>query len=211
MDIGCGKGDLLVRLAHRGLTGEGLDRNRWFLADAARLAAAAGVAERLTWTLTPDAPLAVVPRGDVVACVGAGAALGEPADVPRRVREALDVGGLALLGEGFWSRPPEPAWMAEFGIAPGEMEDLAGTVARVAAAGFEPLATLVASTAGWDAYEAAYADGLAGAAASMPDADPDRALLVERAAFMRDTYARWRRDAMGFVLVAARAVTADPG
>jgi SAM-dependent methyltransferase len=207
LDIGCGKGDLLVRLARRGATGSGIDRNAAFLADARALALAAGVGDRLrfeladaataTATATPGSDL------DLVACVGATGALGGPVDAPARLAAMVRRGGTVIIGEGLWRREPEAAWLAEFGVEPDELLDLAGTLGRMTAAGLEVVATRQASQEGWDAYEEAYAGAVERWAAANPD-DPEHDAFLERAAFFRRTWAAWRRDAMGFVTVVLR-------
>jgi SAM-dependent methyltransferase len=202
LDIGCGKGDVLVRLARRGVRGTGLDRNRWFIADAAALVARAGVSA-LVELRVADAMAEPLPRGfDFVACIGATGALGGPVRAPQAIAELLPPGGIAIIGEVFWQTPPPTDAAAAFGIEPGEMVGLDETVARVTAGGLEPLAVRVAGQSGWDAYEDAYAGAIERWAAAN-DADPDRAVFLERVSMMRATWAAWRRDSMGFAVVVA--------
>jgi SAM-dependent methyltransferase len=205
LDIGCGKGDLLVRLARRGVRGVGLDRNPWFIADAAALVAREGVREivELRAADVAVAPAEALPQGfDIVACIGATGALGGPVRAPQAIAGLLQPGGVAIIGEAFWQTPPPTDAAAAFGIEPGEMADLDQTVARVAAGGLELLTVRVAGQAGWDAYEDAYACAIERWAADHPD-DPDRVSFAARASMMRATWTTWRREAMGFVVVVA--------
>ncbi len=203
LDIGCGKGDLLVRFALRGVRGIGVDRNPWFIADAERLAAAAGVAGNLEWRTADAAVEPLVIGADIAACIGATGALGGPVTAPGVVAHLLRPGGIGLIGEAFWREPP-PAGTAEaFGMGPDEMVDLDATVARVAAGGLVPLAVVRASLAGWDAYEDAYAGAVERWADGHPD-DPDREAFTEGAAMMRATWTAWRRASMGFAVIVVR-------
>lgn len=203
VDIGCGKGDLLVRLALRGTGGLGIDRNPAFLADARALAAAAGVADRVAFREADAAGLEVDGEYDVVACVGATGALGGPAEAPARLRALARDGGVVIIGEGFWRREPTPAQLEDFGVAPGEMLDREGTLTRMTAGGLTLVAAVDASLDGWNAYEDAYAGAVERWAAAHPD-DPERAGFLERAAWFRSTWAAWRREAMGFVTAVLR-------
>jgi SAM-dependent methyltransferase len=202
-DIGCGKGDLLVRLARRGMSGTGVDLNPWFLADARRLADGAGVGERVGLA-TAEAGAATLPGGaDLVACIGATGALGGPAAAPVAMAAAVRRGGLVIIGEGCWNVAPEPGWLAEFGIEHGEMLDRDGTLGRMTAPGFEVLAVHAATEGAWDGYEDAYAGAVEIWAGANPE-DPECDAFLARAAFMRATYAAWRRRAMGLLLVVLR-------
>lgn len=203
LDIGCGKGDLLVRLARRGATGLGIDVNGAFLADARRLAADAGVAGRLRFELADGNGLETDGAFDLVACVGATHAIGGPDDAPARLAALAAPGGAVLIGEGFWAAEPTPDQLATFGMEPGEMEGLEVTLERMRAPGLALVATRVAGAEGWDAYEAEYAGALDRWVAANPD-DPERDALAERATMFRSTWATWRRDAMGFVVALLR-------
>jgi hypothetical protein len=83
------------------------------------------------------------------------------------------------------------------------MVDRDATVARVAAAGLEPLAVRLASQRGWDAYEDEYSGAIERWMGDHPG-DPDQAPFLGRTAMMRTTWTTWRREAMGFAVVVAR-------
>lgn len=203
LDIGCGKGDLLVRLARRGGTGLGIDRNPAFLADARRLAVTAGVAGRLRFRVADADRVELDGDHDLVACIGATGAVGGPEAAPARLSALARPGGALLLGEGFWRHEPAADQLASFGVAPGEMLDRDGTLARMTAPGLTIVASREAAPEAWDAYEDAYAGALERWVAEHPE-DSDREQLAARAAHFRETWAAWRRDAMGFVTVLLR-------
>ena len=203
LDIGCGKGDLLVRLALRGVDGIGLDRNPWFLADADAAASAAGVKDHVEWR-TGEVDVAALPDGmTIAACVGATDALGGPVAAPRVLARLLPPGGIAVIGELYWKSAPPLDAAAAFGTGPGDVVDLDATIARIAAAGLVPVALRTASQPGWDAYEAAFGEPIERWAQSHPH-DADRDAFLTRARLMRTTWLAWRRAAMGFVVVVAR-------
>jgi SAM-dependent methyltransferase len=204
LDIGCGKGDLLVRLALRGANAVGIDRNEAFLAKGRALAATAGVTQRVRLELADAGDGAVhdlINSGyDLVACVGASGAMGGPVIAPGRLAALARPGGWLLIGEGYWRHEPTMEQTADFGAAPGELVDLAGTLARMTDAGLETIAWRTAGVEAWDAYEDAYAGAVERWAAASPD-DPDHDEFTARAAWFRSTWAEWRRGALGFVTV----------
>ncbi len=200
LDIGCGKGDLLVRVARRGASGVGIDRNEAFLAVGRALAETAGVTQRLRFEFA-DAGDGVIDGGyDLVACVGASGAVGGPVLAPGRLAALARPGGRVLIGEGYWRHEPTVEQAADFGAAPGELADLTGTLARMTDAGLETIAWRTAGVEAWDAYEDAYAGAVERWAAASPD-DPDHDEFTARAAWFRSTWAAWRREALGFVTV----------
>jgi SAM-dependent methyltransferase len=203
LDIGCGKGDLLIRAASRGATGTGIDRNPAFLAEARHLAAVAGVGDRLRLEVADAAGFETDGDADLVACVGATDALGGPIEAPARLASLARHGGAVLIGEGYWRRVQSAAEAATFGMEADELVDLEATLDRMRAGGLDVLVSCVASLADWDAYEDDYASALERWVVDHPD-DPAREDLAGQAAAFRGTWTAWRREAMGFVTVLLR-------
>lgn len=206
LEVGCGKGDLLVRLLHRwpAATAEGFDRNPWFLADARAAAATAGpdVARRVSFIETDLAAALIADRGAAmtIAFGGTGVYEGDQAATVRGLATATRPGGSVLFGDGLWIREPLASGLASFGMA---LDELAGGVDGFAAlgiaAGLEVVGIEVVSDAEWDAYEAAYAASIVAWAAAHPD-DPEREAFLARSAVMAESYRTWRRDAFGFAI-----------
>jgi SAM-dependent methyltransferase len=207
LEVGCGKGELLVRLLARrpGVAAVGIDRSPWFLADARARADAAGVGERLRLVeadgaslpeLRPDAP----PELDLVVSIGAGGVFGDQATTLRRLAGRVRPGGTVLYGDGVWLAEPPADGLAAFGMERAELPDRAEGQARLAIeAGLETEFVEVVDVEEWDDYEGAYVAGIEPWAAANPD-DPDRVAFLTRAAAMRQSYAGWRRASMGFAV-----------
>jgi hypothetical protein len=83
-----------------------------------------------------------------------------------------------------------------------DLSDLADTVACVEQAGLTPIAVQPSTTAEWDAYEWSLTRSIEQWARESPET-ADRELFLARSRSMRNSYLRWRRDALGFALVAA--------
>jgi hypothetical protein len=75
-------------------------------------------------------------------------------------------GGLAILGEGYWRRPPSVEFLAALGGASAsELTDFAGLLASARTAGFTVEGEWHASDGDWETYEtslAAAAERMAG-------------------------------------------------
>src|SRR5262249_29254239 len=106
VDLGCGKGDLLRRIATRGpVDGVGVDSSPELIAEAR--AVAPGGVSFVVGDLTAfaaDRPF------DLAAAVGASAS-GGPVELLGRLTSLVRPGGLVLLGDGYWRREPEPPYL----------------------------------------------------------------------------------------------------
>jgi len=122
LDIGCGWGELLLRIlaAVPDATGTGVDVNAEDLARARRGAEERGLAHRVEFA---EESALGTRRGpaDLVLCLGATQALSqaEPAtaEALRELRRLVSDDGRVLVGEGFWERPPTEAELS--GMWPG--------------------------------------------------------------------------------------------
>lgn len=206
LEVGCGKGDLLVRLLRRwpGATAEGFDRNPWFLADARIAAAAAGedVVRRVSFIETDLAGALIADRGATmtIAFGASGVYEGDQSATVRGVAAATRPGGTVLFGDGLWIREPLASGLASFGMAQDELaEGVDGFAALGVGAGLEVIDVEVVSDAEWDAYESAYAAAIGSWADANPS-DPEREAFLARSAAMADSYRAWRRDAFGFAI-----------
>ena len=201
LEIGSGKGELLVRLLARwpAATAEGFDRNPWFLADARAAATAAGVASRVSFVET-DVPGALIADRAAALTIGIGASgiLGDGAATVAGLAAATRPGGTVVFGDGLWIREPLLSGLAAFGMSIDELPDgPEGLAALGVEAGLEPLDVEVVDEDEWDAYEGAYSEAIGTWLEAHPD-DPDAPAFAARRAMMDDSYREWRRDAFGF-------------
>ena len=202
LDVGCGKGALLVRAVERwGGTGLGIEPNPAFAAAARTLADSRLGAGRVRVIESPFAREALAgERFPLVICTGALHAFGGWDAALLGIAPLLEPGGHALLGPGYWRQAPAPAYLASAGIAADEMEPLADLIERAEAAGWRRIAVHESTPAEWDDYEHAYAASARSWCEAHPhDADaPEFRVRIDRWA---DAYARWGRDTMGYALM----------
>jgi SAM-dependent methyltransferase len=199
LDLGCGRGELALRIIERfGSTVLAVDRSP-FMLDAAR--------ERAEWTgalakLQLDDSDIRAFRADpetfhLSVMMGAGGIDGGIAGVCRALAGWTKPDGYVLIGEGYWKRKPAPEYLALLGGAASQFVDHRGNVQAGVAAGLIPLHAAVASDDEWDEYEWKYSRAIERYAAEQPD-DPDVPSMLERVRRWRDGYLRWGRDTLGF-------------
>jgi SAM-dependent methyltransferase len=166
LDVGCGPGELLIRLAER--TG-----------DAA--------------TFDPGAVTAAT-------CIGSSHALGGTAATLRR----LAASGTVLLGDGFWTRRPDTAYLAALGASEDELTDLAGLLRAGEPFGLRPVWFASTTPREWERYEwTLIANGDAFARAH-PD-DPVTPAVLEANQRTRDRLTTpGGTDTLGFALIVLR-------
>jgi SAM-dependent methyltransferase len=153
LDVGCGPGELLVRIAERtGAGGLGIDRSPIVIEEARRRAARRAPQAGLEF-VAGDAG-AVEGTFAAACCLGSSHALGGLAPALERLAGWVAPGGAVLLADGFWQRPPDPAFLDALGGATAdELPDLAGLLRAGGATGLEPVWVATSTRRDWEDYE----------------------------------------------------------
>ena len=204
LDVGCGRGELLLRLAEvTGAHGFGLDSSEAQIARARHEAASRVPASEMLFE-TRDAGTLVAPAGSfaLAACVGSSHALGGLLPTLERLSELVRPGGHVVVGEGYWIRPPLPAELEALGASEDELPDLPTLLDAGDGHRLRPVYLASATDEDWRRYEWAYVLNLESYAAANPD-EPGIELVSERAAFARSrrVLAAQHGEALGFALV----------
>lgn len=202
LDIACGAGELLVRLAERcGASGIGVDVMGEAL-DRARAKAAARVPEAGLAFVRADGA-AFEPEGgetfDAVCLVGASWIWKGYLGTLRALVRWLKPGGVMLFGEPYWRVHPPPAEYCEAdgGFTAESFTTLDGIREAAAGEGLRIVYMLGSTERDWDRYEMLQARAADRWMRSNPD-HPDLAALREATDRDRWLYLRWGRHALGF-------------
>jgi SAM-dependent methyltransferase len=191
VDLGCGKGDLLRRVAARyDVDAVGIDRDAQLLAEAPP-GINVIVADIETWNRGRGA-------FDLVASVGSPARLSSLAGLVRP-------GGLVLYGDGYWRREPSGEYLEALEAEQGELADYAGTIRRGEELGLTPVYVVAADVDDFDRYEWSWSLNGERYAAEHPD-EPGVAEFLEWIRSGRRRYVELGgRDTLGFGLFLFRA------
>ncbi|HEX2773593.1 MAG TPA: class I SAM-dependent methyltransferase, partial [Micromonosporaceae bacterium] len=138
VDVGCGWGELLLRIAERSPSTLGLgididERNLRRGRDAARLR---GLADRVNFeNFSADE---ITQEADLVICIGSSHAFGDTMQALRSLMQMVRPGGRLLFGDGLW----DPSATTDRSLVWDDMlelPDLAGLVEAAVAIGYRPL------------------------------------------------------------------------
>lgn len=204
LDLGCGKGEVLARMSARYPNARlhGIDLNPAFIAAAEKRVSELGRSAHVSFEVG-DVKKTTVHAGslNMAVCIGSVHIFGTFAQALRNVHTMLRAGGVALIGHGYWKRPPAPAYLKHFYDAnESDFSDNAGNLKAALACGFNPLAAAVSSDEDWTVYERTWGESLMEYVAMHPT-DPDVQPMLQRAYKSRDNYfMHGGRETLGFGL-----------
>lgn len=201
IDIGCGKGEILVRkLLHTRGIGIGVEPNPAFASDAqARADRRLGPGTVRILESAYDTSLLPPGSFDVGICTGAIHAFGDWNSALEGMGCLVTVDGWALLGPGYWKRPPAREYLAAIGSEQGEQDSLDATLAVAESAGWKVVAVHESTVEEWDDYEHSYAANMRSWCDANPD-DRDAPAFRARIDQWAAAYKKWGRDTMGYAL-----------
>ena len=199
VDLGCGAGAWLIRLAAVAPAARliGVDTSATALSEARATADRLGLRGRIEW-LEGDAASADTGLHDAVLCVGVSHAFGGLDGTLRAVRERLKVGGQVVVGDTIWEQPPSQAAQEALGAGPDEYPDLAGLVDAAVRAGFEVVDGHVSTLEEWDDYEWAWTGALVRWALQQPLGSDEGAAALQAARGHRQAWLHGYRRHLGF-------------
>ncbi|MEV0587823.1 methyltransferase [Nonomuraea sp. NPDC050310] len=199
VDLGCGWGELLLRLleavpeAH----GTGFDLRPEAVARGRANAKARGLDGRVE--LKEESAEGFGGTADLVLNIGAYHAYGTIDEALKEIRQRLAPGGRLVFGAEFWERPPSEERLAQMwpGTSADDCVDLPTLVDRAVAAGFRPLDIGTATRVEWEEFESGFAAEVEAWLLDNPghpEAEATRAKLDDN----RRYWLRGHRDLMGF-------------
>ncbi len=198
LDIGCGKGELLIRLARLGAkTGIGVELSPYTAREARERVRALAPGADITILEEDGATFAAQPESfDVTACLGASWIFGGHRGTLRALAHWTRPGGLVLAAEPFWRMPPPPEYLASQELRAEQFGTHASNVTDAVAEGLIVLFARAAEPAEWDRYEGLQWRAAEEWARENPS-DADRVEILRKVRENRDGFLRWGRDALG--------------
>lgn len=199
LDVGCGRAELLIRLAERyGVNGVGIDQSP-FAIKRARDEAARRRSEGQLVFFHQDGGEYFAPQAtfDLGVCLGASWVFGGYAPMLRTLTRMVKPGGQILVGQPYWIRPPDPGFLAFLKSEPDTYCSHAENVRNGEKEGLAPLLAWASSPEDWDRYECLQWRAAHKWAQAEPE-DPDVVTLLARVGAERDAYLTWGRDTLGW-------------
>ncbi|MPY59946.1 SAM-dependent methyltransferase [Streptomyces spongiae] len=204
LDLGCGKGEWLVRAVEGRPKVEavGVDLDGDTIAQAREGIAARGLGDRVGLHAQDASEFSSDHPFDLVLCVGATHAFGGLGPTLEAVRRHLAPGGTALIGDTFWEREPDQRTL-DAGFAADDFADLGTTVDRIVADGWTPVYGHISTTEEWDEYEWSWTGTLSRWALDH-SGTPDSAEAYAVAAEHRAGWLHGYRRTLGFATLLLR-------
>lgn len=200
LDVGCGRGAFLLELASRtGCTGLGLDIDAEAIRVAGLRADECGMGDRVRFEARDAGGLEPGGGFDVAICIGASHACGGYGPMLDYLLERTCPDARVLVGEGFWRKPPDEAYLRHLDADADEMGSHWDNFAVAKSRGLVPLWSMVSGDAAWDHYEGLYRLTMARYLARNPE-DPEHDAFRDHSERWYDGYLKWGRETMGFAL-----------
>lgn len=202
VDIACGKGEFLIRLAEAyRIRGAGIDTSPFHIADAKRQLSARVSDAGITFTqmngadFRPDEPHSL----DLASCIGASWIFGGHSGTLDALISMVKPGGWVIAGEPFWLQEPSKDYLEASGVTREDFGSHASNAESGEQRGLDLVHAIVSSQDDWDRYEGLQWYAIAEYARNHPD-DPDLGELVERVNKAKEAYLRWGRDTLGWAI-----------
>ncbi len=201
IDIGCGKGEVLIRLVERyRVRGVGVDISPYSIRDAhARVRGRVPEADLTFLEMDGAAYAAEAESFDLAMCLGASWIFRGHRGTLRALARFTRPAGLVLVGEPFWKKEPDPEYLAADRMTRDEFSTHPGNITASVDEGLIPLYAIASREDEWDEYEGLQWQAAERQAAEHPE-DPDVPALLERVRHDRDIYLRWGRETLGWAL-----------
>lgn len=201
-DIGCGKGEMLIRLAEKNeIKGVGVDKSPYCIRDA----------EKKKRERIPQADLRFLEMDgadykpeaeeseDLTMCIGASWIYGGYKKTLKALSQMTRSSGHVMVGEPFWRKTPPQGYLRREKISRNLYNTHQGNVKVGESVGLAPVYSLVSSESDWDKYEGLHWYAMREYANSHPE-DPDLKDLLARSSRERELYLKYERDIFGWAI-----------
>jgi SAM-dependent methyltransferase len=198
LDIASGRGGPAILLAgETGCSVHGIEISPDFHAVAVERAAAAGVADRVSFELRDAASATLEPQAyDAALCLGASFVYAGLVQTIDALSVAVRSGGHVVVGEPYWRRLPLPG---DYADRNDPWTTLDGTILMFETTGVPVVSVIASSEDDWDRYETLHWQAVERWLAENPT-HPDAGEVVRWHERAKGTYLRHGRDYLGWAI-----------
>ncbi len=212
VDIACGKGEFLIRLAEAyHVDGLGIDLSPFYIAEARKRLEVRVPKTEVTFRemdgaeFEPEEPHSYA----AASCLGASWIWGGHAGTLDALTHMVAPGGWVVTGEPYWVRESVEEHLKVLGLSKeafGAHIDNVGAGERL---GLDLVHTIVSSGDDWDRYQGLQWSATVEYARSHPD-DPDLPEILQRVGDEKAAYLRWGRDTIEWGIYVFRRPATEP-
>lgn len=200
LDIACGKGEMLTRLAEvYGVSGVGVDLSPYCVADTKQKLRERAPNVQIEILNMDGADYKSDRLFDLTMCIGASWIYKGHQGTLRALKSLTKKDGLILAGEPFWLKEPEEAYLTAEGLSRDQFGTHYSNVLVGKEEGLVPLYTIVSNQDDWDRYETLQWFSAAKFAKENGD-DPDVPEILAWVNRVQENYLRWGRNTLGWAL-----------
>ena len=200
LDIACGKGEVLVRLAEKyGISGVGVDISPFFINNC----------KKKHLERVPESDLSFIeldgakyrPESgelfDVAMCLGASWIFEDHTGTLKALKQMTKSGGLVIVGEPFWLKEPDAEYLEVTSMNRDSFRPHEENVYQGEEMGLTCLYTLLSNKDDWDHYETLQWWTVDDYIRSHKD-DPDNQELLKKTKTAKDIYLKWGRNTISW-------------
>jgi len=212
IDIACGKGEFLIRLAEAyGVNCLGIDLSPFYIAEARKRLEVRAPNAEVTFREMDGAEFEPTePHSFTVAsCLGASWIYGGHAGTLDALTYMVAPGGWVVTGEPYWLQEPCEEYLKVLDLSKESFGTHISNVEAGEKRGLDLVHTLVSNNDDWDRYEGLQWSASVEHAHSHPD-DPDLQEIVRRVGEEKAAYLRWGRDTIGWAIYVFRRRPTEP-
>jgi len=202
LDIACGKGEFLVRLAEaHGVSGVGVDLSPYCIRDCVEKKRARVPKADLVFVEMDGADY-MPGEGDefqLAGCMGASWVYGGHRGTLKALMGMTVPGGWVVAGEPFWVREPSESYLESQGFKKDDFGSHTGNIQVGEELGMRCAYTVVSNVDDWDHYESLQWLAAEQHVAENPG-DPDNGEIMSGVLRSKGDYLREGRDALGWAI-----------
>jgi SAM-dependent methyltransferase len=202
IDIGCGKGEMLIRLVEKyDIKGLGIDKSPYCVREAEKRKGQRIPHAKLKFQEMDGAQYKpeTGEYSHLAMCIGATWIYGGYRNTVRALAGMTRSSGFVMVGEPFWRKTPPQEYLQSEGIHADSFYTHHRNATIGESEGLRLVFTLVSSKEDWDRSEGLHWSAAAEYALAHPE-DTDLEELLARDSKKRESYLRWGREVLGWAI-----------